>query len=63
MTNPKDAKPDTKAKPAADADHKQAGGPMDFLMMNVHELMLNSAASGPPRSEEEIEADFDNMPI
>jgi len=59
MTNLKD----TKAKAKVDDAPKKPVAPLDFLMTNMHELMLNPNALGPTRSEEDIEADFDNMPI
>ncbi len=63
MANPKVVKTDAAAKPATPVRPKQADVPMDFLMANMHEWMRNAGASGPQRSDEEIEADFDNMPI
>jgi len=56
--------------PKASQDDKKAApdamgliNPMGFLMTDMQQMLLRGATDAPQRSEEDIEADFDNMPI
>lgn len=62
MTDPKSKAEDAAAKPDTETA-APAGGPMDFLMVNMQDLLSKGITDAELRTDEEIESDFDNMPI